>query len=144
MYVADSTRALFRARAKGGGATSLSGVGRTVVLLGLTSLFTDISAEMVATILPVYVVFALGGTPLQLDGIYQGAAAIVRIVAGVGADRGGRHKLIAGIGYGLSAACKLGFVAVGASVGGLASVVLLDWSCWTGPGRRSAPLRATR
>lgn len=109
------------------------------MLLGFTSLFTDISAEMVATILPVYVVFALGGTPLQLgiiDGLYQGAAALIRIVAGIGADRRGRHKLVASIGYGLSAVCKLGFVAVGSALPGLASMVLLDR---TGKAIRTAP-----
>ena len=38
-------RTLFRSRTR-------AGVGRTVVLLGVTSLQTDISTEMVATVLP--------------------------------------------------------------------------------------------
>ena len=81
-------------------------VGRTVLLLGTTSLLTDISSEMVSTILPIYIVFALGATPLQfgiVDGIYQGATAFVRLLAGVASDRKGRHKPIASIGYALSA-----------------------------------------
>lgn len=139
MYVAESTRALLRRRSGRGATGARADVSRTVVLLGLTSMFTDISAEMVATILPVYVVFALGGTPLQLgiiDGLYQGAAAIIRVLAGIGADRRGRHKLFASIGYGLSAGCKLGFVAVGSALPGLASMVLLDR---TGKAIRTAP-----
>ena len=65
-------------------------VARNVVLLGLTSLFTDISSEMVATILPLYLVYTLGFTPLQfgvVDGLYQGAAALVRVAGGFVADR---------------------------------------------------------
>jgi hypothetical protein len=60
-------------------------VARNVVLLGLVSLFTDISSEMVATILPLYLVYTLGFTPLQfgiVDGLQQGAAALVRVAGG--------------------------------------------------------------
>src|SRR5919197_2119691 len=88
-------------------------IGRTVILLGTTSLMTDISSEMVSTVLPIYIVFALGATPLQfgiVDGIYQGATAFVRLLAGVAGDRKGRHKPIASIGYGISAVCKLGMI----------------------------------
>ena len=48
-------------------------IGRNVLYLGLTSLFTDISSEMVTSILPIYLVFALRFTPLEfgvIDGLY--------------------------------------------------------------------------
>ena len=48
-------------------------VDRNVVLLGLTSFFTDISSEMVATVLPLYIIFNLQLSPLQfgfVDGLY--------------------------------------------------------------------------
>jgi MFS family permease len=55
-------------------------------------------------------VTGLGLSPLGfglLDGIYNGFSALVRLAGGHLADRGGgRHKWIAGIGYGISAACK--------------------------------------
>jgi MFS family permease len=140
MYVAESTRALLqpKSKAKAGG-RRFAGVGKTVVLLGTTSLFTDISSEMVSAILPIYIIFALGGTPLQLgiiDGVYQGAAALVRIAAGVFSDRTGRHKVVAGVGYGLSAICKLGFVIVGGALAPIVAVIMLDR---TGKGIRTAP-----
>ena len=47
-------------------------VGPNVFFLGLTSLVTDISAEMVAAILPLYLIFQLGLTPLQF-GVFNGA-----------------------------------------------------------------------
>ena len=69
---------------------SLRGIGGVVWALGLTSLFTDISSEMVASVLPMYLVLHLGMSPLAfgiLDGLYQGAAALVRVAAGIIADR---------------------------------------------------------
>ena len=68
-------------------------VPRTVFLLGLTSLFTDISSEMVSAILPLYLVTVRGLDPLQfgvVSGIYQGGSSLVRIAFGFLADRLGR------------------------------------------------------
>src|SRR5918997_2007964 len=78
-------------------------VGGTVLLLGTCSLLTDISSEMVSAILPLYLVATLGFSPLQygiVDGLYQGASALIRLAAGFLGDRLSRHKLIASIGYG--------------------------------------------
>jgi MFS family permease len=114
-------------------------VARNVLFLGLTSLFTDISSEMVATILPLYLVLFLGLSPLQfgiVDGMYQGFAAIVRVASGYVADRWQRHKEIAFAGYGLSAICKLGVLVVGSAWMGLAAIVLVDR---TGKGIRTSP-----
>ena len=114
-------------------------VSRNVVNLGLTSLFTDISSEMISTVLPLYLVFALRMTTFQLgmvDGVYQGASALTRLVAGVAADRRGRHKEVALVGYGLSAICKLGMLAAGGAFGPLVAVILADR---TGKGIRTAP-----
>jgi MFS family permease len=114
-------------------------ISRTVILLGLTSLFTDVSAEMVSTVLPLYLIYTLGFTPLQygfVDGLYQGAAALVRIGGGFVGDRLRRHKEVAGVGYALSAACKLALVAVGSSFSAIATVVMADR---IGKGIRTAP-----
>jgi hypothetical protein len=69
-------------------------VSRNVFMLGLTSMLTDVSSEMVATILPIYLVFSLGASPLALgaiDGTYRGAAAVVQVAAGFVSDRWRRH-----------------------------------------------------
>ena len=113
-------------------------VGRNVVLLGLVSLFTDISSEMVAAILPLYLVYTLGFTPLQfgfVDGLQQGAAAIMRVAGGFVADRTRRHKEVAALGYGVSAVTRLGLL-VAQSVSALGALVFLDR---TGKGIRTAP-----
>ncbi|MFD9005600.1 MFS transporter [Streptomyces sp. NPDC059582] len=116
MYVADS-----RAGAPGapvsadGAARSPAGrrraaVAPTVLALGTVSLITDVSSEMVTAVLPLYLVAGLGLSPLGfglLDGVYNGFSALVRLAGGHLADRGGgRHKWVAGLGYGISALCK--------------------------------------
>jgi MFS family permease len=140
MYQAESSGAVLRrgqpaADARQRGAR----VSRNVVVLGTVSLLTDVSSEMVAAILPIYLVFALGASPLQfgiVDGIYQGVSALVRLASGFLADRWRRHKEVAAVGYGLSAACKAGLVAVGGSVAAIGGIVLVDR---TGKGIRTAP-----
>ena len=113
-------------------------VGRNVVLLGLVSFFTDISSEMVAAILPIYLVYTLGFSPLQfgvVDGVQQGAAAIVRVFGGFLADRTRRHKEVAALGYGISAVSRIGLFFAN-SVQALGGIVFLDR---TGKGIRTAP-----
>jgi len=114
-------------------------VSRNVVLLGLTSLLTDVSSEMVATVLPIYAMVALGASPLAygvIDGLYQGAAALVRVASGILADRWSRYKELAAAGYGLSALCRIGLLAVGGTVGGLSAAIVADR---VGKGIRTAP-----
>lgn len=114
-------------------------VSRTVVMLGLTSLFTDISSEMVSTILPLYLLFYLNLTPAVfgvVDGLYQGAAALVRIFGGAAADRRGHHKQVALAGYALSAVARLGLLVVGNVWTLLAGIVMVDR---LGKGIRTAP-----
>ena len=52
MYQIENTRPLLEGGRRGLRRPRWPRVGRNVFLLGLTSLFTDISSEMVATILP--------------------------------------------------------------------------------------------
>ncbi|MDT0435149.1 MULTISPECIES: MFS transporter [Streptomyces] len=114
MYVADSRAtapesAEHAARATRAGRRRTA-VAPTVLALGTVSLVTDVSSEMVTAVLPLYLVAGLGLSPLGfglLDGVYNGFSALVRLAGGHLADRGGgRHKWVAGIGYGLSAVCK--------------------------------------
>lgn len=133
MYLAD-TRAAGTTKGKIG-----RRVSGNVLALGMVSLVTDISAEMVTAVLPLYLVVGLGLNPLQfglLDGLYAGATALVRLVGGHAADRWRRLKAVAGIGYGLSAASKLGLLAAGSSVPAIGAVLAVDRA---GKGIRTAP-----
>jgi MFS family permease len=114
-------------------------VSRNVLFLGLTSLFTDISSEMVSSVLPLYFVVYLGFSPFAfgvVDGLYQGSTALVRVVGGFTADRWRRHKEVAAVGYGLSAVCKIALLAVGGAWTAITAVILLDRA---GKGLRTAP-----
>ncbi|WP_176735679.1 MFS transporter, partial [Actinacidiphila rubida] len=115
-----------------------SAVSATVLALGAVSLITDISSEMVTAVLPLYLVTGLGLSPLGfglLDGVYNGFSALVRLVGGHLADRGGRHKPVAALGYGLSALCKPLLLAVH-TLPLIGAVLALDR---TGKGLRTAP-----
>jgi MFS family permease len=119
--------------------TAGSKVPATVVALGMVSLVTDASAEMVTAILPMYLMYGLGIGYLQLgaiDGLYTGATALFRLGGGYAADRFGQPKAVATAGYGLSALTKLGLPAVGASVSGIGALMAVDR---TGKGLRTAP-----
>ncbi|HKN54702.1 MAG TPA: MFS transporter [Amycolatopsis sp.] len=121
------------------GKPTLRRVSANVVALGMVSLVTDISSEMVTAVLPLYLVLGLGLNPLQfglLDGLYAGATAVVRVLGGHLADRWRRLKAVAGFGYGLSAICKLGLIAAGSSVAAIGAVLAADR---TGKGLRTAP-----
>ncbi len=139
MYLAG-TRAADQAAARATPERTVLGrVPGTVVALGVVSLVTDISSEMVTAILPLYLVFGLGLNPLQfglLDGLYAGATAVLRLVGGHVADRWQRLKAVAGIGYGVSAVAKLGFLVAGSSVPAIGAVLAVDRA---GKGIRTAP-----
>ncbi|MFJ6386273.1 MFS transporter [Streptomyces sp. NPDC091972] len=114
------------------------GVAPVVLVLGTVSLITDISSEMVTAVLPLYLVSTLGFSPLAfgtLDGVYNGVSALVQLTGGHLADRIRNHKLLAGLGYGLSALCKPLLLLV-SSIGALGTVLALDR---TGKGLRTAP-----
>ncbi|PWW21391.1 sugar phosphate permease [Geodermatophilus normandii] len=113
-------------------------VGGTVLALGTVSLLTDVSSEMVAAVLPVYLTLTLGLSPLAfgvVDGIYQGTSVLVRLGAAAAADRWSRPKTTAALGYGLSALCKLGLLAASGAAA-LSAVLAVDR---TGKGLRTAP-----
>jgi MFS family permease len=114
-------------------------ISANVLALGITSLITDISSEMVVAVLPLYFVLYLQLSPLSfgvIDGLYHGVAALVRIASGVIADRWGRYKEVAAAGYGLSAVAKLGLVAAGSMWTAMVGVILVDRS---GKGLRTSP-----
>ncbi|MFJ9338886.1 MFS transporter [Streptomyces sp. NPDC101733] len=110
----------------------------TVLALGTVSLITDVSSEMVTAVLPLYLVAGLGLSPLGfglLDGLYNGVSALVRLTGGHLGDRLGRHKALAGIGYGLSALCKP-LLLLAHTLPAIGAVLALDR---TGKGLRTAP-----
>jgi len=138
MYQVEASKVLLKPRLWAARSARLR-VPRNVVMLGLVSLLTDVSSEMVATVLPLYLVFSLGASPLvfgAIDGTYRGAAALVQVASGFASDRWRRPKGVAGLGYGLSAVGKVALVAAGNTIGGIGAIVAVDR---VGKGIRTAP-----
>lgn len=139
MYLADSRTAPAATAPDTRPGRRRPAVPGTVLALGAVSLITDVSSEMVTAVLPLYLVTALGLSPLGfgvLDGINNGVGALVRLAGGHVADGGGRrHKLVAGLGYGLSALCKPLLLLV-STVPMIGAVLAADR---TGKGLRTAP-----
>lgn len=106
--------------------------------LGFVSLFMDLSSEMIHALLPVYLVSVLGATALAVgvvEGVAEATGQITRIFSGVLSDRLGKRKLLAALGYGLSACTKPIFPLAG-SVGWIVAARFADR---VGKGIRGAP-----
>ncbi len=86
-----------------------AGLTRNVFVLGLVSLFTDISSEM---IVPVRILFLVGvlNTPLALAGLIEGiaesTASLLKIYSGRMADRVSERKPLILFGYAVSNGIK--------------------------------------
>ncbi|HWB09161.1 MAG TPA: MFS transporter [Pirellulales bacterium] len=79
---------------------------RNVWLLGWTSLINDTASEMVAPLLPFFLIVALKGSAADLgliEGCADSAASILKLFAGGWSDRAGRRKRFVVFGYSLPA-----------------------------------------
>jgi MFS family permease len=82
---------------------------RAIWALGLTSLFMDISSEMIHGLLPLYITGTLGAGAIAvglIEGVAEATALIVKVFSGVISDITGKRKRLALIGYGLAAITK--------------------------------------
>ncbi|KYO68667.1 MFS transporter [Thermovenabulum gondwanense] len=81
-----------------------------VIVLGLTSLLTDISTEMVYPLLPIYLTTRLGATPLivgTIEGIAESIASLLKVFSGYYSDKVKQRKAFAISGYGISTVGKV-------------------------------------
>ncbi len=84
-------------------------VPRTVWVLGLVSLFMDLSSELVHSLLPVFMTTVLGASMLAVgivEGVAEATASVVKLFSGWLSDRLGRRKPLVVLGYGLAALSK--------------------------------------
>ena len=80
-----------------------------MLILGLVSLFTDISSEMIYPLLPLFLTSVLGGGPAFLgviEGVAESTASLLKLVSGIVSDRmPGRKKLVLA-GYTISSVAR--------------------------------------
>jgi len=73
-----------------------------IILLGITSLLTDISSEMVYPILPIFLVTTLGASPAILgliEGIAESLASLLKVFSGYFSDKTKLRKPFTIFGY---------------------------------------------
>lgn len=81
-----------------------------IILLGITSLLTDISSEMIYPLLPVYLVTQLGVGPAILgliEGIAESLGSLLKVFSGYFSDKVKARKPFTIFGYASSAVGKL-------------------------------------
>lgn len=115
-----------------------SRIPRTVWLLGIVSLLTDMSSEFIHSLLPVFLAGTLGASALAIgliEGAAEGLALATKVFSGYLSDVLGRRKPLVVLGYGLAALTKPLFPLAG-SVHWVLGARLLDR---VGKGIRGAP-----
>ena len=88
--------------------SSLRGVPRNILVLGITSLFGDVASEMVVPLLPAFLV-SIGGSAEALgviEGAAEATASIFKYVSGRWADRARRLVPLAVAGYTVAGAVR--------------------------------------
>ncbi len=111
---------------------------RNVWAVGFTSLFMDISSEMVINIVPLFLSNVLGvKTNIigLIEGVAEATASVLKLFSGWLSDKLGGRKWLAVIGYGLSALAKP-FFYIANSWEMIAGV---RWADRVGKGIRTAP-----
>lgn len=81
-----------------------------VIILGLTSFFTDISTEMVYPLIPLFLTTTLGASPAIvgiIEGVAESLSSILKVFSGYISDKVGRRKPLAIMGYSFSTIGKV-------------------------------------
>jgi MFS family permease len=109
-----------------------------IILLGITSLLTDISSEMVYPVLPVYLVTKLGASPAILgliEGTAESLASLLKVFSGYFSDKIKSRKPFTILGYASSTVGKF-FLYISSSWGYIFVGRIIDRF---GKGVRTAP-----
>jgi MFS family permease len=110
-------------------------LNRTTLGISLASLFSDVSHELATAVLPAFLV-TLGAGPAALgwiEGSADGLSAVAKLWGGVAADRVGRRKPLASVGYLVTA---VGIAAIGLCTAAW-QVLVCRVVAWIGRGSRS-------
>ena len=85
------------------------GLNSNIFFLGLVSFLTDVSSEMIFTILPLFLANVLGAAAVVIgfiEGVAESTASLLKFFSGWLSDRIGQRKSLAFIGYLLSTLAK--------------------------------------
>lgn len=114
------------------------GLSSVIFVLGMVSLMTDLSSQMIVPILPLYLTSILHvqvGTVGIIEGIAESTASILKFFSGWISDRFGKRKWLMVAGYGLSNLIKP-FFALSSTWG---QVLFIRFADRLGKGIRTSP-----
>lgn len=111
---------------------------RNVIILGIVSLLTDMSSDMIVPLLPLFITSTLGAGPAALgiiEGVAEATASFLKLLSGAWADRAARKKPLVVWGYALAAVARplSGFAT------SWAHVLLVRFADRVGKGIRTSP-----
>lgn len=109
-----------------------------LLALGLVSLFTDVSSEMIVPLLPLFLATTLAAPAFALgliEGVADATAAVFKAASGWASDRGRRRKPLVLFGYSISTAARP-LIGLAGSWG---AVLACRFADRVGKGIRSAP-----
>lgn len=96
-------------RISAGGKTPVFALPLGIWVLGLGSLFMDMSSELIHSLLPLFMASGLGvsvATIGLVEGVAEATAAVTKVFSGTLSDWLGKRKLLLVLGYGLAALTK--------------------------------------
>lgn len=114
------------------------GITSNVLILGLVSLLTDVSSEMIYPLLPLFLTSVLGAGPAFLgviEGVAESTSSILKLVSGILADRLRDRKKLVLAGYGLSSLARPLIAAANSAV----AVLFIRFADRVGKGIRTSP-----
>jgi len=112
-------------------------IPRTVIMLGIVSLFTDAASEMIYPLVPFYIA-ALGSGAILIgviEGIAETTASMLKLVSGIISDKIGKRKILVVAGYAISSLVR----PVTGLVTSAWQIILIRMFDRVGKGIRTAP-----
>ncbi|MFO0911220.1 MAG: MFS transporter [Isosphaeraceae bacterium] len=113
-------------------------LSRNVWVVTLTSFLTDVSSEMIASVLPLYLSNVVGARTAAIgliEGVAETTASLLKVFSGWFSDRIGRRKGLAVAGYGISTLAKACLLAAAT----WPTVLICRFGDRVGKGIRTAP-----
>ena len=117
-----------------------------VLMMGLVSLFTDFSSEMMNPLLPVFIAGLVGGIEAAfyvglMEGVAETTASILKLLSGRISDKLGKRKALVIAGYGISSVARplMSLAGLAATAAGGLQVVGLKFLDRVGKGIRTSP-----
>ena len=114
------------------------GLSSNVIFIGFISFFTDVSSELIFTLMPLFLANVLGAATVVIgliEGIAESTASVLKLVSGWLSDKLGNRKYLSFIGYAISTLSKP-FMFIANAWGPIMAIRFTDR---VGKGIRAAP-----